>query len=202
MDRRCSSKDCSGCGRRRPKTHFARNTRDASGLQPWCRSCHRRYLSKKPKVLAPTVHDKRCSTCQKIKSVRYFNKDISKPSGVRSQCNACRSEQRHAQRHADRRRLHRSEESRGAQKPNQKKRKRQANAPDDSARGKETSVVPPTESTVASRQRDLRAEVQRSDVAKTPATMRHCFCSLSPSEMRLAALLTVADYESTKSVCL
>ena len=204
MNRRCPSKDCSGCGRRKPATHFARNTRDASGLQPWCKSCHRRYHSEKPKVLVPTVHRKRCSTCQKTKSVRDFNKDVSKPTGLRSQCNACRSERRHAQRSGDWRRLRRSANRREPKAVREKKRTKEASAPANVPEGEELSAASRTSGpppVAAPRRRNARAEVRKRDVAKMPLASLHCLRSMSPSELRLAALLTVADYESTNSAC-
>ena len=204
MNRRCPSKDCSGCGRRKPATHFARNTRDASGLQPWCKSCHRKYHSEKPKVLVPTVHRKRCSTCHKTKPVREFNKDVSKPTGLRSQCNACRSERRHAQRSGDWRRLRRSANPREPQSTREKKRTEEVDAPVDAPTFEETPVAskrsgqPPL---AASRRRSALAEVQKCEVAETPFASLRFLRALSPSELRLAALLTVADYESTNSTC-
>lgn len=98
-----------------------------------------------------------------------FNKDVSKPTGLRSQCNACRSNRRQAQRSKARRH--------GAQT--------RSCGDSDAAKIKEAARKTTQRMTPANKETTLAS----------PESVKRCLQALPKSERLLEALLTVAEYE-------
>lgn len=86
------SKVCSLCKVEQPKTEFFKRSGRKSGLQSWCKTCHKEYAKKnpgKPRNFPPSTKPKTCTECKVKKLADEFYPNKNAATGLSSYCKRC-----------------------------------------------------------------------------------------------------------------
>lgn len=91
------SKICNKCSREQPVDQFKFDSRNKSGRQGICTSCHKNWQRKKREdrrngIGVVPVSEKECNRCKKVKPSDKFYKDSACSDGLSTLCKECRNE--------------------------------------------------------------------------------------------------------------